>query len=173
MTERAFPLTGLAPVSTSVPRAVPAAVARTRATPARTPVHVAVAVGVTAGLYAVSLAGVASLQAETNGRLAADRAPAAAAVEALRTSHDQTEAALARIAAGYADAATTYEQLAAGITRHETALGRLGKRVAAVEGSAAALRVPSVRLPSVSSGTVYVASSRPATNVSTGASGGK
>jgi len=171
MTERALRLPPAAPAAQTL-RSLPDARAVTRpAAQARHPVHVAVALGVTAGLYAVSLAGVTALQAGTDGRLAAERAPAAAAVDALRMNHDQEEAELARIAAGYSGAAATYQQIADGIAGHEAALGLLGKRVAAVEGSAASLRVPTYsRLPSVSSRTVYVAS-RPATHACTNASG--
>jgi hypothetical protein len=132
---------------------------------------VAVAFGVTAGVYAVSLAGVTALQAGTNNRLAAERAPAAAAVDALRASRDQTEVELARIAAGFDVTAASYRHVADDIAAHEAALTMLGERVAAVEGSAAALRVPAVsRLPTISSRTVYV-SARPATNACTAASG--
>ncbi|HYN47297.1 MAG TPA: hypothetical protein VER83_00435 [Candidatus Nanopelagicales bacterium] len=169
MTERALRLPPAAPASPTLD-ALPARPATRSAAAARRPVHVAVAIGVTAGLYAVSLAGVTGLQADTDARLAAERAPAAAAVDVLRTSHDRAEADLARIAAGYGDAATTYQQIADSIASHEAALGVLGERIAAVEGSAAALRVPTVsRLPTVSSRTVYVA--RPVTNACTAASG--
>jgi hypothetical protein len=165
MTERALGLPPAAPALRVLPaRAVVRPVSTTRR-----PVHVAVAVGVTAGLYAVSLAGVTTLQAGTDARLAAERAPAAAAVEALRSSHDQAEAELARIEAGFGSTAASYQQIADGVAGHEAALDSLAARVAAVEGSAAALRVPTVRLPSVSQ-TVYV-SSRPASNACTTASG--
>jgi hypothetical protein len=171
MTERALRLPQAAPAGPTL-RALPAARAAARpATQARRPVHVAVAVGVTAALYAVSLAGVTALQAGTDARLAAERAPAAAAVDALRTSHDRTEADLARIAAGYSGAAATYQRIADEIGSHEAALGLLGERVAAVEGSAASLSVPTFsRLPTVSSRTVSV-SARPASNACTNASG--
>jgi hypothetical protein len=133
--------------------------------------HVAVAVGVSAGLYAISLAGVTTLQAGTDARRAAESAPAAAAVDVLRASQGQTEVALARIAAGLEGAAATYGQIAGAIARHEAALGSLGARVAAIEGSAASIRVPTVSsLPTVSSRPVAVAS-RPATNACTAASG--
>lgn len=171
MTERAL---GLPPAALTAPKLRALADARAVARPAaqtRRPVHVAVALGVTAGLYAISLAGVTALQAGTNAQLAAERAPAAAAVDALRTSHDQAEAQLARITAGVNGTAATYQQIADDIAGHEAALGSLGERVAAVEGSAAALRVPTFsRLPTVSSRTVYV-SSRPAANACTNASG--
>jgi hypothetical protein len=133
--------------------------------------HVAVAVGATAGLYAISLASVTTLQAGTDARRAAERAPAAAAVDALRTSQDQTEAALARIEAGLDGASATYGQIADAVAGHEAALRLLGARVAAIEGSAASIRVPTVsRLPAVSSRPVAVAV-RPATNACTAASG--
>ncbi len=168
-----FPPAGpAAPALWAVPSARAATRAGTRtAAPARRPVHVVVAIGVTAGLYAVSLAGVSALQAGTDARLAAERAPAAAAVDALRTSHDQAEAQLARLAAGFSGAAVTYRQIADDIAGHEAALGLLGTQVATVEGSAASLRVPTFsRLPAVSSRTVSV-SARPATNACTTASG--
>ncbi len=76
------------------------------------------------------------------------------------------EAQLALMEASYAGAAATYSEIAAAIGAHEKSLTGLGKRVAAVEGSASSLRVPTVgSLPSVSSGTVYV--TRPATNACT------
>lgn len=175
MTERALRLPQAASASLAAPtaRALPDARAVTRpAAHTRRPVHVAVAVGVTAGLYAISLAGVTGLQAGTDARLAADRGPAAAAVDALRASHDQADAELARIAAGFSGVSATYKQIADEIASHEAALGALGKRVAAVEGSASSLKVPTFsRLPTVSSSrTVYVAG-RPATNACTTASG--
>jgi hypothetical protein len=138
---------------------------------ARRPVHVAVAIGVTAGLYAVSLAGVTGLQAGTDARLAAERAPAAAAVDALRVSHAMAEAELARIAAGLDGATSTYGLIADDIAGHEAALGLLAAQVSKVEGSAASLRVPTVsRLPSMSSRTAGVAA-RPVSNACTTASG--
>ena len=42
----------------------------------RRPVHLAVLVGMSASAYAISLAGVAALQSDTDARVAADRAPA-------------------------------------------------------------------------------------------------
>jgi len=171
MTERTLLLPGAGVATHS--RAVPAAKVNTRAASGpKRPVHVAVAVGVTAGLYAVSLAGVTALQAGTDARLAANRAPAAAAVEALRDTHDDVEAEMARIEASYASEAGIYKEVAEAIGRHEKSLAVLDKRVAAVEGSTSSLRVPSFSgrgLPSVSTRTVYVA--RPATNACTNASG--
>lgn len=171
MTEQALRLPLAAPAAPTLRALADARAAARPATMTRRPVHVAVAIGVTAGLYAVSLAGVTAMQAGTDARLAAERAPAAAAVDVLRTSHDRAEAELARITAGLDGEAATYGQIADDIAGHEAALGLLGKEVAAVEGSAASLRVPAfARLPTVSSRTVYV-SARPATNACTTASG--
>ena len=181
MTERAFPLGAPAPRGSatapaphlrvlSTTRPTPRVVARA-ATATRRPVHVAVTVGVTAGLYAVSLAGVTALQHDTDARLAAERAPASATVEALRSAHDALDADLAGLSAGYSGAAETYRVLADRIGAHKSALTSLEKRVAAVEGSASSLRVPTVpRLPTLSS-RVVVVSSKPVSNACTTASG--
>jgi hypothetical protein len=181
MTERAFPLgTPAARRAETTPapdlRVLPTAhstahVVPRAATATRRPVHVAVAVGMTAGLYAVSLAGVTALQHDTDARLAAERAPASAAVEALRSTHDALEADLVGLSAGYSGAAETYRVVADRIGAHESALTSLGTRVAAVEGSASSLRVPAVpRLPTLSTRTVVVGS-KPVSNACTAASG--
>ena len=181
MTERAFPLGTPAPRRAETApepgrRASPTARSTTRvvpraATATRRPVHVAVTVGVTAGLYAVSLAGVTALQHNTDARLAVERAPAAAAVETLRRANDALDADLAGLSSGYAGAAGTYRVVSDRIGAHESALASLGKRVAAVEGSASSLRVPAVpRLPALSSRTVAVAA-KPVSNACTAASG--
>ncbi len=170
MTERVLRLPpGAGGATTARTQAVPHGGARVAAG-SRRPVHVAIAVGVTAGVYAISLAGVTALQAGTDARLAAERAPAGAAVDALRASHDAAESDLARISAAYADTAATYQRVADEIASHEAGLGTLAASVATIEGSAASLRVPTVaRLPSVSTRTVVV--SRPATHACTTASG--
>ena len=131
----------------------------------------AVTVGVTASLYAVSLAGVTALQHAGDARLAAERAPASAAVEALRGANDALDADLAVLGPGYAGASAAYRTLADRIGAHESALASLGKRVDAVEGSASSLSVPTTsRLPALSSRSVAVAA-RPVSNACTNASG--
>ena len=182
MTERALPLGSASPrrAETAPPapqgRDLPAGVSgpyvvSRAATATRRPIHVAVTVGVTASLYAVSLAGVTALQHDSNSRLTAERAPAAAAVEALRGANDALEADLALLGAGFSGASDAYRAIADGIGAHKSALASLGKRVAAVEGSASSLRVPTVsRLPALSSRTV-AAAPKPVTNACTNASG--
>jgi hypothetical protein len=136
----------------------------------RRPVHVVVAVGFTAGLYAISLAGVTVLQTSTDAQLATDRAPAADAIERLRQSHDALESRLTQLDGAYATAADQYKAVTDGIAGHEKALDNLGKQVTKAAGSAAALSVPSTRLPGISRSTTYV-SSKPAVNACTTASG--
>jgi hypothetical protein len=141
------------------------------ATAARLPIHVAVTVGVTASLYAVSLAGVTGLQHASDARLAAERTPASVAVEALQGANDALDADLAVLSAGFSGASDAYRAIADRIGAHESALVSLGKRVAAVEGSASSLSVPTAsRLPALSSRTVAVAP-KPVSNACTNASG--
>ena len=181
MTERALPLgppvprraeTGPGPQRIALPAGRAMSHALPRATTAtRRPIHLAVTVGVTASLYAVSLAGVTALQHDNDGRLAAERAPAGAAVETLRSANDALDADLAALSAGFTDASASYRAIAAGIGDHEAALASLGKRVAAVEGSASSLSVPTIsRLPALSARTAAVAS-KPVSNACTTASG--
>ncbi len=136
----------------------------------RRPVHVVVAVGLTTGVYAAALAGIAALEGASEARLAADRAPAAAAVTRLREAHDALEARLAQLAVLYASAADRYRGIAGGIAAHETALEGLVAEVRSASGSAAALSVPPTRLPAVSA-TTPSAGGRPTVNACTTASG--
>ncbi len=166
--------TGAASLSVVPPRAV----ARSASAGSRRPLHVVVAVGMTAGLYAVSLAGVTMLQGVTDARLAAERAPAADAVAALKNSHDAMESQLTQINGTYASVADKYKAVSAGIVGHEKSLQALGSQVKKAVGSASALNMPSISygggggggLPSISSSTVYV-SSKPAAVACTTASG--
>jgi hypothetical protein len=146
-----------------------------RAAPARSPVrsllplHVGVTAGVAVSVYAVTLAGVTGLQAATDARLAAERAPAIDAANAAAAGNDRLEASVRALQSTLADVADRYAALAGGIDRHESDLAALSTSVGDVAGSAAAL--PSrVSLPTVS-GRVSAVSSRPATSATTGASG--
>ncbi len=180
MTEQTLPVGSASPrrpgtAPAPQPRALPAAASSpsvtSRAAAARLPIHVAVTVGVTATLYAVSLAAVTGLQHAGDARLAAERAPASAAVEALQGANDALDADLAVLSAGFSGASDAYRAIADRIGAHESALVSLGKRVAAVEGSASSLSVPTVsRLPALSSRTVAVAP-KPMSNACTNASG--
>ena len=135
----------------------------------------------TAGLYAVSLAGVTSLQAATDAQLGADRAPAAGAVEQLRDTHDAMERRLEKLATAYSAAASGYTAIAQGIAGHEQALAALGDQVTSAAGTVSKLSVPAftfsaptvarpgavsrpaaVARPSSGSGSPAAGSSRPA-----------
>ncbi len=136
----------------------------------RRPLHLAVLFGASTAIYAISIAGVASIQSTTDRALIAKQAPADDAATRLRDGHDALEARLASAAAAYARAAAGYDALVTTLDTTETALGDYAGRVEAVTGASKSL--PSrVSLPSVSS-KVVVKSTRPKTSASTGASGG-
>ncbi len=158
MTEAARPLPGRLPGPRPAPTRttggatlalVPPRAATRASAPARRPIHVVVAVGMTAGLYAVALAGVATLQSASDLQLTADRAPTANAVAGLKSAHDAMEASLGTLNGAYTHAADGYAGIARGIVGHEEALARLGQQVQAAAGSAAALSVPVISLAPV------------------------
>jgi hypothetical protein len=139
----------------------------------RRPVHLAVMTGAAAGVYAVTLAGVTGLQAGTDAVLAAARDPIAAAIAEQQAEHDRMEVSIEAASAAYAEAATRYAAVLEALGNHEGALAVLAGDVAAAEGSASKLVVPSrPALPSVSTRAGTRAAPRPATNATTGASGG-
>lgn len=137
----------------------------------RRPLHLAVMFGASTAIYAISMAGVASIQSKADQTLTARQAPADDAATRLRDGHDALDARLARAAAAYARAAAGYDALVTTLDTTETALGDYAGRVAAVSGAAKSL--PSrVSMPSVSTKVVVKTTSRPKTSASTGASGG-
>jgi hypothetical protein len=143
------------------------------ATAPRRPVHLAVMAGAAAGLYAVSLAGVTALQAATDAEVAAARDPIAAAISEQQAQHDRLDAAVGAAAAAYAKAAASYTEVLEALGGHESELAALEGVVAKAEGSAAALVAPArLTLPTIRSTVSTRTVSRPATNASTGASGG-
>jgi hypothetical protein len=136
-------------------------------------VHLAVLGGAAAGIYAVTLAGVTGLQAETDARLAAAREPIAAAIARQRAAHERLEAAVEAAGATYGSTASRYAALLESVAAHEADIAALATEVAAAEGSAATLVVPArPALPSVTGGSGVRPAPRPPTNASTGASGG-
>lgn len=149
------------------PAARPKATARTAE--ARRPLHLVVTMGLSAGAYAAALAGVTALQSSSEQALAAKHAPTVEAIDMLRAEHDRLEARLVVAGTAYNEAAAAYGELAGGLGEFEQRLGALATQVKKVEGSAMALP-SSVRLPSV--GRASQPASRPATNATTGASGG-
>ena len=142
--------------------------AATRVAEARRPVHLAVVVGLSASAYAVSLAGVTSLQATGDRDLAVANAPAIDALATLTVEHDRLEARLTSAGATYGTTAAAYSDITDRLARLEDRLGKLAGQVSKVEGSASWV-APSVRMPSVSRSAPRA--SKPASNGSTGASG--
>ncbi len=140
-------------------------------TDSRRPLHIAVMFGASTALYAISMAGVVSIQSKTDQALAAKQAPAEDAATRLEDGHDALEARLAAAAAAYARAAAGYDAMATTLDTTETALGEYAGRVGVVSGASKALP-NQVSLPKVSSKVVVKTTSRPKTSASTGASGG-
>lgn len=140
-------------------------------TDARRPLHLAVMFGASTALYAISMAGVASIQSKADQTLIANQAPADDAATRLSDGHDALEARLAQAAAAYARAAAGYDAMAATLDTTETALGEYAGRVGIVSGASKSLPAQ-VSLPKVSTKVVVKTTSRPKTSASTGASGG-
>jgi len=140
----------------------------------RFPTHLAVLVGVSAGAYAVSVAGVAALQAHADARLTAERAPFGQAADAAAADHDSLEAAVEIAARRYLELTSRYDQLGGRITTVEDALDSLATRAATLTESAASLPTR-FSLPTVRSAPRVVVSaprsSAPKTSATTGASG--
>ena len=142
-----------------------------------TPTRAGMLIGASAAIYAVTLAGVATLQARDDAALAAQRAPYLEAVSAARAANDSLEAALQRADAQARALASDYASLGQDIGAYEARLDELASLVARVQGSAAAL--PSrISLPTVSarvaigsSGSSGGGTKAPATSAKSGASG--
>jgi len=136
----------------------------------RLPIHVAVLVGASTAAYAVSVAGVAALQSNTDRALIAARAPSLAAAERVSQAHDRLQTQIELSAGAYAGSAATYATLTARLATLDTSLEAYASRMKTVSGAARALPAR-VSLPSVarSSGR---ASSKPRVAASTAASGG-
>lgn len=140
-----------------------------RSAEARRPHHVGVLLGLSAGAYAVALAGVTGLQSATDQATIAARQPAMATVEAAAAEHDRLEAELADTRAALAGAGRDYDAQAARVADLQARLETLASAVGSLEGATLALPT---RLSLPSAPRVPAAVSRPATQASTGASGG-
>jgi hypothetical protein len=119
----------------SRPESSSAAPRRATATEPRRPYHLGVVIGVSAGIYAASLTGVTLVQIEQDRRLVADREPVSAAIDALTDHHDTMEASLASARAIYDEASARYGAVVKGASALHAAVDRLGRRVAAIEGT--------------------------------------
>ncbi len=112
------------------------------------PARAGMLLGASAAVYAISLAGVAALQAADDAAIAARRQPFLDAIAASRAANDALEASITGADARSSALADRYGIMAADVTAYESDLDALAALVAKVEGSAAAL--PSrISLPSV------------------------
>lgn len=143
-----------------------------------TPVRAGMLFGATAAVYAVTLAGISGLQAESDAAVTAARAPYLQDLAAARAANDAFQARITQADAGIQSLVATYGSMGDGVTAFQTQLDTLAALVADVEGSAAALPTR-IKLPSVttvrisrSSGGGGGTKSAPATGGSSGASGG-
>jgi hypothetical protein len=125
-------------------------------------------IGASAAIYAVSLAGVAGLQSQSDAELAARQQPYLDELARARAANDGLEAALAALGTQAQALSGTYATTADDVTAYEARLDQLAALVAEVQGSAAALPAR-ISLPKV---TVRAGSTRaPATTSTSGASG--
>jgi hypothetical protein len=151
------------------------------------PAHVAVLLGLSAGGYALSLAAVTGLQASSEAALQAERAPVAAAIQALVAQHSQLEADLSAARDAYGSAAAIYAASGSGFAEMEVRLNDLAAAVTEINGSASSLSAgamagtggtartagtartgsPSAIVPSQGTGSISVAAAAPLATVFT------
>ena len=189
MTERALPAVGVGVRSrplggaTVGPLARPAAGAVARPAAAgketilSTPARAGMLLGALAAIYAVTLAGISGLQAESEAAVAVARAPYLQDLAATRAANDAMQARIDKADAEIRALVATYGDVGSNVTTFQARLDSLAALVADVQGSAAALpariKLPSVTTVRVSrSGGGGGTKSAPATGGNTGASGG-
>ncbi len=138
-----------------------------------TPTRAGMLIGASAAIYAVTLAGVSVMQADSDAASAARRQPYLAAVASARSANDALEAALAKADSGAQILAGQYETVGQDIAGYQARLDELARLVAEVQGSAAALPTR-ISLPTVSvrSAGSSGSSKAPAAKTTTKASGG-
>jgi hypothetical protein len=190
MTERALP-----PVSAGARRPAPVgevasgSIADTRVPGARasvrrneailtTPARAGLLLGASAAVYAVSLAGVSALQADTDAQAIAARAPYLEEITRLEAANDELERVLLKADAEARALAADYGAVGVTVTDYQARLDTLAGLVAEVEGSVAALpariKLPNVTMRGPIAGASRSSSGRsaPSTNARSGASGG-
>jgi hypothetical protein len=189
MTERALPAIGVGVRSRPTagagtrPVVAPLAADATRVVAARreailsTPVRAGMLIGASAAVYAVTLAGVSTLQARSDAATIAARAPYVEAVAEARAANDALAARLLATDAGVRSLVAEYETTGADLADFQARIDSLAALVAEVEGSAAALptrlKLPTVTMRgAVGGGGGGGGSSAPSTSGKSGASGG-
>jgi hypothetical protein len=135
----------------------------------RIPPHVGVMLGVSTAAYAVTLAGVTGLQANSETALIAERAPAIARIDGLTARNQQLIDALVAAGATYDAASASYAAAGDRLTALEAALTDLAASVERIDG-VSRLLPSSIALPKMSRPSV---GGVPTTSATTGASGVK
>ena len=188
MTERALPAIGVGvrprPGSRAAPRPVARTHVRDTTRPAvvrreailNTPARAGMLLGASAAVYALTLAGISGLQAETDASVAAARAPYQDIVAQTRAANDELEARIVKANAEVRALVATYGEVGSDVEAYEARLDSLAALVAEVQGSAAALPAR-IKLPTVTMRGAVAGSSRSGggttrrTTATTGASG--
>ena len=188
MTERALPTIGVGvrprPGATAAPRPVARTHVRDSARPAvarkeailTTPARAGMLVGASAAVYALTLAGISGLQAETDAAVAAARARYQDVVAQTRAANDELEAQIVKANAEVGALVAIYGKVGTNVESYQTRLDSLAALVAEVQGSAAALPTR-IKLPTVTMRGATAGSSRSSagttrrTTAKTGASG--
>jgi hypothetical protein len=80
-------------------------------TEVRRPLHVVAYLGLSAGAYAVSLAAVTALQAQSEAAVHTDRAPTAQAIADIAAANDRLEARAGLVGRTYERATGAYDQV--------------------------------------------------------------
>lgn len=141
-----------------------------------TPARAGMLIGASAALYAVSLAGVSTLQARTDARTIEARAPYVDQVAGLRAENDRLEQVLRDVDTSARALAADYAATGSRLADYEARLDALSALVADVQGSAAALptriKLPSVTMRGAVGTSRSGSTSRPRTTATSGASGG-
>lgn len=138
-------------------------------TEVRRPLHLATFLGVSAAAYAVSLAIVTALQAQTEAVVMSDRAPSAQSIAHLSASNDRLESRARQAAVVYQRATDAYDRVGQALTDVESQLARLADVVGTVNGAALALP-DRVALPRVTRSVTPIG--QPTVHAVTAASGG-
>lgn len=133
------------------------------------PARAGMLLGASAAIYAVTLAGVAGLQAGSDADVVARHQPYLDALATTRAANDRLAATVATADSQAQALGGFYARTGESVTAYEARLDALARLVAEVQGSAAALPTR-ISLPTVSVRS-SVGSTAPATSAMTGASG--
>jgi hypothetical protein len=107
-----------------------------------------VLVGVSAAIYAVSLASVAGLEAQTQAQAAAEVQPALTTLASTTAANDKMDAAVKDAAARLTQLAHDYNSTSTDMAAYQAQFNQLSTLVAKIQGSAAAMNA-NFKLPTV------------------------